>query len=175
MPRDSHITVSPVDTIRSTVVFGSQGTNRPRTGARNSSTILSRGPCTPAPGTPSTIGRQVASGCSVARMASRSPLERTRKKSSTSSSCGVRALTMCVLPLLRLIDLGKRLARDAHTVDAGRYAAIHGHLQQHFANLLARHPIIERRLDVQFQLLRSIQRPDHPDLDETAGAHRQTR
>jgi len=74
MPRDSHITVSPLDTMRSTVVFGSPGMKRPRTGARNSSTMLSRGPCVPAPGTPSTIGRQVASGCSVARMASSSPV-----------------------------------------------------------------------------------------------------
>src|SRR5450631_2472093 len=122
---------------------------------------------------PSTIGRQVASGCRVARMASRSPLLKIRKKSSTSCSCGVRAVTICKLPLLRLIDLGKRIARDAHAVDTGRHAAIHGHLQQHFANLLARHPVIERRLDVQFQLMRSIQRADHRDVDETAIAQRQ--
>src|SRR5208283_427289 len=129
----------------------------------------------PAPGTPSTIGRQVASGCSAARMAARSPLERMRKKSSTSCSCGVRAVTIGMLPLLRLIDFGKRLARDAHAVDAGRHAAIHGHLQQHLANLLARHPVVERRLDVQLQLMRSIERADHPDVDETAIAQRQPR
>src|SRR5580693_9382957 len=136
MPRDSHITVSPPDTMRSTVVLGSPGMNRPRTGARNSSTILSRGPWMPAPGTPSTMGRQVACGCRVARMASRSPLLKMRKKSSTSCSCAVRAVTMG-LCLLRLIELGKRLARDAHAVDAGRHAAVDGHLQEHLADLLA--------------------------------------
>src|SRR5271154_2792649 len=161
--------------MRSTVVFGSPGANRPRTGARNSSTILSRGPCTPAPGTPSTMGRQVASGCSVARMASRSPLLKTRKKSSTSCSCGVRAVTMESLPLLRLIELGKRLARDAHAVDAGGHAAIYRHLQQHLANLLASHPIVERRLDMQLQLMRTIQRADHRDIDETAFAQLEPR
>src|ERR1700722_8309845 len=121
----------------------------------------------PAPGTPSTMGRQVASGCRVARMASSSPVLKMRKKSSTSCSCGVRAVTMG-LRLLRLIELGKRLARDAHPVDAGRHAAVDGDLQQHLANLLAGHTVVERRLDVQFQLMRAIQRADHRDVDETA-------
>src|SRR3984957_378542 len=120
------------------------------------------------------MGRQVASGCRVARMASRSPVLKMRKKSSTSCSCGVRAVTMG-LRLLRLIELRKRLARDAYAVDAGRHATVDGHLQQHLANLLAGPGGVERRLDVQFQLMRAIERADHRDVDATAIAQCESR
>src|ERR1700722_20805079 len=119
------------------------------------------------------MGRHVASGCSVARMAARSPLLKMRKKSSTSCSCGVRAVTMD-LRLLRLIEFGKRLARNAHAVDAGRHAAVDRHLQKHLAYFLAGHAVVERRLDVQFQLMRTIQRADHRDIDETTIAQCET-
>src|SRR6185369_13451923 len=153
--------------------FGSPGTNRPRTGPRNSSTILSRGPCTPAPGTPSTMGSQVASACSVPRMASRSPVLSVRKKSTTTCSCALRAVIMCpplTVLLLGRVDFREGLARDARAVDAGRHTAVHRHLQDHFADLLARQSIVQRGLHMQLQFVRPVQCADHRDVDQAAVA-----
>src|SRR5688572_1323843 len=124
----------------------------------------------------STIGFQVASGCSAARMASSSPELRMRKKSSTVCSCGVLAVTTITPPcamsaLARLLAGGgvhfrESLARDARRVDARRDAAVHRDLQDDLADLLARETVVQRGLHVQLQLVGTIQRADHRDVDD---------
>src|SRR6185295_5794671 len=79
-----------------------------------------------------------------------------------------------LLSASRRVEFCECFARDAHRVDAGRYAAVDGDLQQDFADLLARDTIRERTLDVDLELMRSVERADHREVDEAAVATLET-
>src|SRR6185503_15299416 len=79
-----------------------------------------------------------------------------------------------LLSASRRVEFCECFARDAHRVDAGRYAAVDGDLQQDFADLLARDTIRERTLDMDLELMRSVERADHREVDEAAVATLET-
>src|ERR1700730_2936617 len=76
-------------------------------------------------------------------------------------------------PLLFLIELGEDLARLAEGGDASRHAAINRDLQKHFADLLARHAVVERALDVDLQLMGPVERANHRQVDQAPRLERQ--
>src|SRR5215831_21148995 len=66
--------------------------------------------------------------------------------------------------LLRVLHLGKGLAGDAEAVDAGRHPGVARDLQQDLLDLFLRHAVVERRFDVQLELVRAVQCRDHRDV-----------
>src|SRR4051812_31702904 len=68
------------------------------------------------------------------------------------------------------IDLVEGLARIAEGVDSGRNAAIDGNLEQDLLDLLLGQPVLQGALDVQLQLVRSVQGAEHRQIDDRACA-----
>src|SRR6185437_644283 len=62
------------------------------------------------------------------------------------------------------------LAGIAKTVDSGGDAGIDRDLQEDFLDLVLGQPVLQRRLDVQFQLMRAVEHADHRQIDDAAEA-----
>src|SRR2546427_13151631 len=57
-----------------------------------------------------------------------------------------------------LLVLLHRLAGEPERLDARRHAAVHRHLKQHLADLLARAAVGERAFDVRLEFVRAVER-----------------
>jgi len=68
------------------------------------------------------------------------------------------------------VHLLEGLAGDAEAVDRRRHAAINGGLQEHFGDLRLRDAVADRALDVELELVRTVQSRDHGEVEEAAGA-----
>src|SRR4051812_1690967 len=77
------------------------------------------------------------------------------------------------LHLLVLIDFRERLSRHPEGIDAGRHAAVDRDLHEDLADLVARHAVHERTLDVHLQLVRPVERADHRQVEHAARLARQ--
>src|SRR5256885_7458055 len=115
-PSVSAATHSPFEKIRCTTAFGSPGSNRSRTGARNSSMILSRPFVIPAPGIVWAVASQLASSWNSGRSASRSPLLSVSKNSRTRNSL---RLSLVAVFILILVAPGSDGPGRSITVDVG--------------------------------------------------------
>src|SRR4051794_735292 len=68
------------------------------------------------------------------------------------------------------IDLLERLAGDAETVDASRNAGINGDLEENLLNFVPGQAVLECRLHMQLQFVRTVQRAYHSEVDDAATA-----
>src|SRR6185503_1485359 len=67
-----------------------------------------------------------------------------------------------------LLELAERFSGDAERVDGCGHAGIDRDLQQHLADLRLRRAVADRAFDVDFQLVRAIQRAQHRDVEQAA-------
>src|SRR4051794_4419289 len=72
-----------------------------------------------------------------------------------------------------LVHLGKDLARDAKTVDAGRDARIAGDLHEDLADFVLADAVDQRTLDMHPQFMWPVQDRDHGEVEHAAGFARQ--
>src|SRR5688500_2143609 len=98
-----------------------------------------------------------------------------RKYSSSSArprscreSCSVIVNPRIDRTLGLLVELGKRLACDAERIDAGRYAAIDRHLQEHLADLFPGDAVPQGASDMELQLVRPVERGNHRQVEHAA-------
>src|SRR6266571_6818178 len=68
-----------------------------------------------------------------------------------------------------------RLAGEPERLDSRGHAAVHRHLKQDLADLLARAAVGERALHVGLELVRAVQSGEHAEVDEAAELARQLR
>src|ERR1700675_4911022 len=61
-----------------------------------------------------------------------------------------------------------RFAGELERLDSRRHAAVHRHLKQDLADLLARAAVGGRALHVGLELVRAVQRGEHADVDQAA-------
>src|SRR5262249_49860459 len=80
---------------------------------------------------------------------------------STPGSCGWTSTRRSSGSGRRLIQLRKDFAGGAECVDSSRHAAVDRHLQEDFANFVARDTVLECSSNVDFELVRPIERADH--------------
>src|ERR1700704_4061582 len=69
---------------------------------------------------------------------------------------------------LLLVDLREDLARDAERVPPRRHTAIDRDGHEDLADLVARDAVLERAADVHLELVRSIERADHRQVEHAA-------
>src|SRR6266566_6292725 len=69
-----------------------------------------------------------------------------------------------------IFQLSEGFARISKGVDAGRYAAIYGDLEQNFLDFVLGQPVLQRALDVQLQFMGPVERAQHCQIDDRAGA-----
>src|SRR5450759_2408151 len=66
--------------------------------------------------------------------------------------------------------LVERLARIAEGIYSRGNATVHANLQQDLLNLVLGEAVLQRPLDVQFQFMGPVERPEHGQIDDAAGA-----
>src|ERR1700735_2954286 len=59
---------------------------------------------------------------------------------------------------------------DPEGLEGGRYAAVDRRLQEGLADLLTGTAVVDRAADVRAELVRPVQRGQHAEVDQTAGA-----